>query len=56
MNQQCPVCGGWELGDGTEDADWNACECADSDDMYTAEELNARDAEIDAMSDEGGAA
>ena len=27
MNRQCPYCGGWELQDGTEDADWNQCEC-----------------------------
>lgn len=27
MNRRCEYCGGWELGDGTEDADWNACEC-----------------------------
>ncbi len=26
-NRQCPECGGWELQDGTEDADWNQCEC-----------------------------
>jgi len=27
MNRQCPECGGWELGDGTEDADFNPCVC-----------------------------
>jgi len=26
-NSQCDECGGWLLGDGTEDADWNVCEC-----------------------------
>lgn len=51
MNTQCPICGGWELGDGTEDADWSPCDCGDADDKWTAEELNARDAEIDASSE-----
>ncbi len=31
MNRQCDECGGWELGDGTEDADFNPCRCDDDD-------------------------
>lgn len=29
MNTRCPICNGWELGDGTEDADWDPCTCDD---------------------------
>lgn len=32
MNRQCPECGGWELGDGTEEADFNPCTCNEFDD------------------------
>jgi len=28
MNYKCPQCNGWAFQDGTEDADWNICECA----------------------------
>lgn len=28
-NRKCQECGGWELRDGTEDADWNSCQCED---------------------------
>ena len=28
MNRQCPECGGWKLGDGTEEADFNPCICS----------------------------
>lgn len=29
-NRQCPECGGWEHGDGTEEADWNPCVCGEA--------------------------
>jgi len=27
MNPRCPVCGKLELRDGSEEADWDGCEC-----------------------------
>lgn len=32
MNPQCPYCGGYELGDGTEEADFNPCVCEEDGD------------------------
>jgi len=40
IQRQCPECGGWELGDGSEDADFNPCVCDEEDDDFEVSDMD----------------